>query len=209
MQLRRRWRDSQSPATHQTAALDALAFGVIVCDAAARIVFVNQAAQESARVGDGIVLGGRGNGLRAIVHNETRALAALIHDAASGGPGGIIRVTGRGGLTELTALVTPLPRAFELDGDTDRAYALVTLRSARDSPSFSAETLIALFGVSPAQAQIALAIYGGQTPEKIAGERGVAISTLRTHLAQIFLRTGTESQRDLVRLLGTLPPIRQ
>jgi DNA-binding CsgD family transcriptional regulator len=36
----------------------------------------------------------------------------------------------------------------------------------------------------------------------------VAISTVRTHLAEIFVRTGTESQRDLVRLLGMLPPVR-
>ena len=104
--------------------------------------------------------------------------------------------------------MTPLPRTFGLGGSTRPAYALVTLRSAWDSPSFSAQMLIALFGVSPAQAEIALAIYNGKTPEQIAIERGVAISTLRTHLAEIFLRTGAESQRDLVRLLGTLPPVR-
>jgi hypothetical protein len=38
-------------------------------------------------------------------------------------------------------------------------------------------------------------------------ERGVKISTLRTRLAEIFVRTGTENQRDLVRLLGLLPPL--
>jgi DNA-binding CsgD family transcriptional regulator len=45
-------------------------------------------------------------------------------------------------------------------------------------------------------------------PEEIAAERGVAISTLRTHFAEIFARTGAENQRDLIRLLGMLPPVR-
>jgi DNA-binding CsgD family transcriptional regulator len=53
-----------------------------------------------------------------------------------------------------------------------------------------------------------LAIFDGKSPEQIAADRNVAISTMRTHLAQIFARTGAENQRDLVRMLGMLPPLR-
>ena len=65
-----------------------------------------------------------------------------------------------------------------------------------------------LFSLSRTQAAIALSIFGGKSPDEIAAERGVTISTLRTHLAEIFARTGTENQRDLVRLFGMVPPIR-
>jgi len=64
-----------------------------------------------------------------------------------------------------------------------------------------------LYGLSPTQAEIALAIFSGKTARQIAAARGVAISTLRTHLAEIFLRTGVDDQRELVRLLGTIPPV--
>jgi DNA-binding CsgD family transcriptional regulator len=84
----------------------------------------------------------------------------------------------------------------------------VSLRSAHDRPAFTETTLSALFRLSPAQASIALALHRGQTPEEIAIERGVKISTLRSHLAEIFARTGAENQRDLIRLLGLLPPLR-
>ncbi len=208
LQLRLTQRKNPPRTQMHAAALDALAFGVVVCEAGGRIVLANKAAQALAHAGAGITLGRTGKGLGAAVPAQTRALAALVNDAARAGPGGIIRLTGRDGCAELIALVTPLPRSFGLDGGTRPAYSLVTLRSAWDSPSFSAEMLIALFGVSPTQAEIALAIYNGKTPEQIAAERGVAISTLRTHLAEIFLRTGAENQRDLVRLLGTLPPVR-
>jgi DNA-binding CsgD family transcriptional regulator/PAS domain-containing protein len=207
LQLRLTQRRSSPRGQIHAAALDTLAFGVVVCEARGRIVLINKAAEALARDRAGITLGKSGRGLGALVAAESAALAAMINDAAGSGPGGVIRLTGRGESSELIALITPLPRSFGLG--TGPAYALVTLRSARDSPSFSAETLIALFHVSPAQAEIALAIYNGKTPEQIAGERGVTISTLRTHLAEIFLRTGTESQRDLVRLLGMLPPVRQ
>jgi DNA-binding CsgD family transcriptional regulator/PAS domain-containing protein len=206
--LQLRLRQRRDPATTMHAdALDALAFGVVVCAADGRIVLANKAADGLARTG-AIVLGKHGSGLRAVLAAEAHALAALVNDAASGGPGGVLRLSGPGGCIELVALVTPLPRTFGLDRGAPSAYALVALRSPRDSPSFSADLLVALFGLSPTQAEIALGLHDGKTPEQIASERGVAISTLRTHLAEIFLRTATESQRDLVRLLGTLPPVR-
>jgi DNA-binding CsgD family transcriptional regulator/PAS domain-containing protein len=190
------------------AVLDSLAFGVVVCDAAGHIVLANKAAEAMAKAGAGITLGDRRKGFGAVMSADAKAFAVLVHDAANGGPGGVMRVTGRGGCAELVALVTPLPRSLAHNGSAGPTYALVTLRSAWDSPSFSAETLIALFGLSPAQAAIALAIFDGKSPEAITAERGVTIATLRTHLTAIFARTGADNQRDLVRLLATLPPVR-
>jgi DNA-binding CsgD family transcriptional regulator len=194
--------------TVRESTLDALTFGIVVCEAGGRIVFANAAAEALAQAGAGLVLGSSGKGLGALLPVEGRTLAALINDAGSGGSGGAMRLSGRNGGTDLVVLVTPLPRSLAVDSSAGTTRVLVTLRSARDSPSFTAEILIHLFGVSPAQAEIALAIYNGKTPEQIAAERGVAISTVRTHLTEIFVRTGAENQRDLVRLLGMLPPVR-
>jgi hypothetical protein len=44
--------------------------------------------------------------------------------------------------------------------------------------------------------------------EEITIERSVKITTVRTQLARLFARTGAESQRDLVRLIALLPPLR-
>jgi DNA-binding CsgD family transcriptional regulator len=48
----------------------------------------------------------------------------------------------------------------------------------------------------------------GKSLEEIATERSVKITTVRTRLARLFARAGAESQRDLVRLIALLPPLR-
>jgi DNA-binding CsgD family transcriptional regulator/PAS domain-containing protein len=206
LQLRRRLHGLQVRSGNQEAVLDSLAFAIIVCTAGGRVMYANAAATALARNDGGIAFGRHGSGIRTHLAGETKELTRLIHDAASGGAGGAIRLTGRNGEIALLGLVTPLPHS--LNSGSGAGNALVSLRSARDSPSFTQASLVALLGLSPAQAAIALAIFNNKSPEEIAAERGVAISTLRTHLAEIFARTGAENQRDLVRLLGTLPPVR-
>lgn len=201
--LKLRLRVNRQAARIEAAALDVLAFGVILCDAVGRVSFANAAAEALARRGAGITLGGRT--VRALLPSEARSLSALVKDAASGGPGGVVRLSGSA-TGPLVALVTPLAR--RLDGDRGIGHAMLSLRPAWDGPSFSTAMIERLFGLSPAQAEIALALFNGRSPEEIALERGVKISTLRTHLAEIFLRTGAETQRDLMRLLGALPPLR-
>jgi DNA-binding CsgD family transcriptional regulator len=67
--------------------------------------------------------------------------------------------------------------------------------------------LAKLFRLSRTQSSIAAAIFNGRSPEDIATARGIKISTVRTHLADIFLRTKVKTQRDLIRLIGSLPPL--
>jgi len=207
LQLRARNRQNLRHTDLRGAALDALAFGAIVCDAAGQVSFVNAAARALAQVGTGIVLGGRRRGLGAIVAAESLALLALVRDAASGGPGGVLRLRDRKGATGLLVLVTPLPGT--LRGELGGGYALVALRPPQQSATFTATAVATMFGLSPTQASIALAIFEGKSPEQIAIERGIRMPTLRTHLSRIFAQTGAENQRDLVRLLAMLPPLRK
>jgi DNA-binding CsgD family transcriptional regulator len=86
--------------------------------------------------------------------------------------------------------------------------ALVTLRRAAASPTVTAITLGRLFGLTPAEASLALALLAGRSLAEIGAERGVTGNTLRTQLAQVLRKTGTANQRNLVRLLGLLPPMR-
>jgi DNA-binding CsgD family transcriptional regulator len=205
LQLRRRLGGRQSASTH-VMALEALAFGAVILDANGHVVFANDAARALERAAAGIRLGNASRPIEALRRSETRQLCHLVHEAASGGPGGVMRLSDRNGTPALLVLVTPLPRGAH--GIHDGGHALLTLRAASDSPAFSEAMLSGLFGLSPAQAAITYALYCGQTPEEIAERRGIRISTLRSHLAQIFQRTGAQSQRDLMRLLALLPPVR-
>jgi DNA-binding CsgD family transcriptional regulator len=188
------------------AALNALAFGLAICDAEGRIAFANTAAQELLGRKQGLALGRQGDELIAGTPEDSRKLARLLQSAARGEVGGVMRLTSTNHATALLTFVAPLPR--NLESDYGPGYALVTMTAPNTPHPLTSETLVALFDLSPTQASIALAIFAGQAPEEIAEARGIRISTLRTHLAEIFQRTGAENQRDLVRLLGALPPLR-
>jgi DNA-binding CsgD family transcriptional regulator len=185
------------------AALDALAFGIAICDSEGRVAFANETANELLSQKRGFMLG---HELVASVPTDAHAFAKLLREAAGDGNRGLIKLSGRNGTATLLVFVTPLPR--RLEDAYGSGYVLVTMRDSGEPHPLTESMLVALFELSPAQASIALAIFNGKSPDEIANERGNRISTLRTHLAEIFLRTGTENQRDLVRLLGTLPLLR-
>jgi DNA-binding CsgD family transcriptional regulator len=193
-------------ASMHVAALDALAFGIAICDSDGRVAFANAIADELLSQKRGLMLGSSGRELVASVPDDAHAFARLLREAAGDGKRGLIRLSERNRTSTLLAFVTPLPR--RLEDEYGPGYVLVTMRASGAPHPLTESMLVALFELSPAQASVALAIFNGKSPDEIASERGNRISTLRTHLAEIFLRTGTENQRDLVRLLGTLPLLR-
>jgi DNA-binding CsgD family transcriptional regulator/PAS domain-containing protein len=204
LQLRLRHRKSEGGKSWEVSALDALAFGVIICNRSGVALYVNAAAESFARRKLGIALRATGKPVGTYLAEESPRLYQLIEAAASGRQGPI-RLTGKGGAA-LLVRVTPLPHGRHAPGGS--GYALLTMRPEMDAPSFSTATLSALFRLSPAQSSLVMALYEGQSFEDIAAARGVKVSTLRTHWAQVLSRTGAKGLRDLIRLLGTLPPLR-
>jgi DNA-binding CsgD family transcriptional regulator len=73
-----------------------------------------------------------------------------------------------------------------------------------DQPSIT--TLEELFGLTPAEATVAVRILSGRGLQSVAGDLGVTLSTVRIHLQRVFEKTDTHRQAELVRLLLTLRP---
>lgn len=183
--------------------LDALTFGLFICDPTSAVVFANRAAEELTRT-RAITCPEPGRQLCVGSGGESRRLQALVSQAATGGAGGAMQITNPDGNAVLVAVVTSLPQP---DGEFG-GRAVVALRPVRDTPAFTEDMLVALYGLSASQAAIALMLYNGVSAEEIAAARGVKISTIRSHISAIYLRTGAGNQPDLVRLLASLPPLR-
>jgi DNA-binding CsgD family transcriptional regulator/PAS domain-containing protein len=202
VRLRRRI-NGGAPAGRGQDALEALALGVVICDRRGRVLFANAAAEALAASGGALQLQRRERPLGAARRSDAAALQALIADAATGGPGGAVRLEGAAG-ERVFALVTPLPPRV----GAGEPQALVLLRAADDPPACDAAGLRQLFGLTRAEAEVALALLGDRSLAEIGEARGVSEATLRTQLAQVLRKTETTSQRQLVRLLGQLPPVR-
>jgi DNA-binding CsgD family transcriptional regulator len=83
-------------------------------------------------------------------------------------------------------------------------YALLMFSSVQLQSAPDAGLLCQAFGLTPAQARLARHLATGASLDAAAARLGVRKETVRNHLKQIFLRTGTCRQGELVALLSTL-----
>jgi DNA-binding CsgD family transcriptional regulator len=67
--------------------------------------------------------------------------------------------------------------------------------------SLPQQTLRDLFGLTPAEAKVAMAFFEGLTSKEAAENLGLSFHTVRVQLARIFEKTQTHRQAELVRLM--------
>ena len=173
--------------------------GVILADADARVVFANTAGNRLLTAGR--VLSAVGERLRAATPSATQALSKLICEAAGTGSG-----SRRGGTLSLprrdrppvSATISPLPthddRLF-----VSRPLAMVLVNDADRGGAIEPQTLERLYDLTPAQARLLVALVDGRRLADYAEEAGVSINTVKSHMKQIFEKTGENRQTDLVR----------
>jgi DNA-binding CsgD family transcriptional regulator len=170
-----------------TGVLDLLRDGVLVLGRDARPLGMNRAARVLLREGDGLVLSSRG--VVASTPGATIALRRGIERAAQG-EAGCMQVP-RANRTPLSLRVEPHP------GEVAGAAAVVF---ASDSEAHSPRTqvLMARYGLTPTEASVARLLAAGAGLERIARALEISMNTVRGHLKQIFVKTGTHRQVELV-----------
>ena len=194
------------------AALDRLQFGVVIADASGRALVLNRAAQEMATAKDGLFL--RGGQLTAYRAEEAAALVRAIAEAVrtaarrSGQGGSALRISRPSGRRPYAVLVAPLTPETALAAEHQAPAALILITDLERRPEVLGRRLVELFGLTPAEACLAVALVAGTRLEDIAEERGVRMPTLRTQLRAVLDKTGTDRQADLMRLLVGLPAVR-
>ena len=85
---------------------------------------------------------------------------------------------------------------------------LVLVPQSAPNPPEAIALLRALYSLSRREADLASAIANGATPQQYARDCGLEISTVRSQLKSVFVKTGTHRQTELVRLLSVLPRVR-
>lgn len=187
-------------------ALDALAHGVLIVDADARIVFANRAAIAQLARANG--LRSEHNTLGACTASATHQLRGLIARAAGDGmrTGGAMLI-GRPPPDEpLQALISPLGayRHANLAPGARSGTAMLIVIDPQSSRHGVETRLVALFGLTPAEARVACEVGKGLNPKDVAQALQVLPSTVRTHLHHVFAKTATRRQAELMRLIAQL-----
>jgi DNA-binding NarL/FixJ family response regulator len=83
----------------------------------------------------------------------------------------------------------------------------MVLATAPEQRWLAAVDLAELFGLSPAESRLAVALTNGKKLPDIAAEAGVKITTLRSQLSAILKKVGANRQADLVRILTAIPVV--
>jgi DNA-binding CsgD family transcriptional regulator len=64
--------------------------------------------------------------------------------------------------------------------------------------------IVDAYGLTPAEARVALATSSGLTIPETALQLGVSTNTVKTHLRKVFAKTGTSRQAELARLIASI-----
>jgi DNA-binding CsgD family transcriptional regulator/PAS domain-containing protein len=177
---------------------DSLVLGVILLDSHGNVSFANQSAAALLGTSAGLTPPGRAHA--AEQKQRTEALRALIRRETGASPSALSYPHPEDG-RPLHIVSTPLawPGA-NLGADTRFATALFLGDPEGASPG-TAQALGPLYGLTPAEERLALALATGLTLAEAAERLGIRLSTARGVLRSVFEKTGTNRQATLVRLI--------
>ncbi|KAA0573520.1 helix-turn-helix transcriptional regulator [Azospirillum sp. B21] len=192
--------------------VDRFDLAVLLVDAETRLLFANRAAEELLQAGQ--VLRLRNGIVEVACRSENRAFRDAIAtclrrvgDGIEQGDTALPIILGRGP-APLSGCVAALPADLCGIGQ-GKAVASLFLVDPQGWHRPSMTQLQACFGLTPAEAALALEILVGDGLQACAGRLGISQTTARTHLGHVFEKTGTRRQAELVRLLlGTRLPLR-
>jgi DNA-binding CsgD family transcriptional regulator len=178
------------------AALDAVSHGILVVSLEGRVVHSNEAARQLLDEGDGLSLG-LNDFLLGARAAETNALRALIARCARPTGAGALSLPRPSGRRPFEVIVAPLVGTAAM-GMPGKAGAIVFLRDPEAQVQAIPELLAALYRLTPAEGRLAADLLQHLTLEEIAARRRLSRETLRTQLKELFRKTGTSRQSELM-----------
>lgn len=187
--------------------LDRSSAAIFLLDTAGRVVFMNHAAEVVQAHADGLRVSAAGLRLTAAPDNEQlQALigqAAIASRRATSAPAGVMRLSRPSGKRPYAAWVVSLARApSALALFRPAVCVLISDPERRLCPS--PEHLKTLFNMTEAEGRLAVLLADGESLRLAAEHLGITYGTARSRLTQLFEKTSTRSQGELIRVLLTV-----
>jgi len=202
VQLQLRLAVLEGPAEGSATILNRLPQGVVLVDAQSRVLFANSAAEALFRARAGLFSGQ--DGLSAESAGETRRMRKIIADCADpngeiGGAGSRLRISREDRAPMIVLVIPQRSRLGWIDVVRPRATLFIT--DPEQSTVAHGQHLREDFGLTPAEAALALEILKSDGLKAAANRLGISPATAHTQLAHVFDKTGTRRQAELVRLI--------
>jgi DNA-binding CsgD family transcriptional regulator len=189
-------------------ALEGVAAAVLLVSGDGNVLHMNKLASALVHKGDGLRL--KGLSLTAWNTDDSARLSVLIARCASAqrnglspAPGGALEISRQETQHPLHVAVLPLP-------ESSRSHivvpsALVFISDPSISPKPRGDLLRAMYGLTPTESRLADLLLQGYEVRQTAEQMRNTLETTRFHLKQVFAKTGTRRQSELIRLMLSLP----
>ena len=215
MTVHHRVANAELEATMAAGAIDRIAVGMVLLDAAGRAILTNREADRILDRADGLSI--RKGNLYAADSNQTARLRQVIARAGGSDPecgqgdttgGAAVRIARVDGGPPYHVVVLPLPRRCQPKNATG-AVAVVFITDSERGQSPVDFLCGDLYGLTAAETRLVSTLL--ESPGLTAAAKAIGLSrnTVHSQLASVFQKTGTKSQSELLRLiLGGIAPIR-
>lgn len=177
-----------------SAALDEIDYGIVLVGANGAAHHANEAALAELDAQHPLVL--LHGELRARRNADAQQLLAALHDAQARGLRRLL--TFGEGAQQVSVSVVPLG----MPGAT-----LVILGKRQMGADLAVQGFARLHRLTGGETRVLAALCAGSRPSEIAAEHGVALSTVRSQISSIRLKTGAASIRALLAQVAVLPPL--
>ena len=185
-------------------AVDQLSVATVILDEQGRVLNTNAVARAMLDEADG--LGQRGQRLHIASRPADKALQEALESIARARRGQepsvvkALRVPRSTGRSDLGLVIRPVPTSEWSEGQSSPCTAVfISDPDFRDSAS--QQTLGELFGLTPAEANLAILLARGLSLAEVSEAQNISPHTARAQLKSIFSKTGVSRQAELVRLI--------
>ena len=187
-----------------TEVIDRIPTGALLVDESGNVVLKNRSAGKILSLEDGFSLH-RGQPHLADPR-ENRAFRELIQETVRGhatqgsATGEVMSVTRPSGRRPFSLMLGPL-LAPPPDTSTNEARAIVFIADPEGGQIGATAVLETLYDLTHAEAELVRLIAEGNSLDQVAAARGVTMNTVRSQLKQVFSKTETRRQGELVHLV--------
>jgi DNA-binding CsgD family transcriptional regulator len=184
--------------------IDRLPTGVLIVDERRCPVVTNRMADRIAASRDGFAIDDEGP--KGSNRESTNNLRKLIDSAVRPEPGremsggGFMALERFSGRRPYPVLITPILGRSEHSSMTDAA-AIIFISDPQIRDVSIVNVLMEMYGLTPAEAELAELLSQGRSLEEAAKARHVTLNTARSQLKQIFAKTNTNRQGELLQLV--------
>ncbi len=196
-------------------AMDHLPEGLVLLGAQGNVVFCNKQAKDILNQDDGIAL--------RQLNNRKAAPELVTRDMAT-------QMALESAIAAITApnvhIIKQFPRTLSIQSLSGRApfhlrfipftqsghewqsvnamSGMVLIRQSRAEVSLCTQAMKTAYGISLAEARLAELLVNGDTVKEAARKLNVSVNTVKTQLAEIYLKTNTNSRAKLTKMLLNL-----